>query len=173
MEPLEQYFYLIGLWGAAEGVAAREVAWRNLITYLAKNPAVYRAAYSYMTKEGIAEVEGMIARIMVAKGARKAIGRIAGRMAIRTYLARVVVTFGETPKIPIPQAQMALTLAIALATLGPAVAEGASVSRKYPQFEAYRAAYLEMAAKRMSLATTYVPAVPQPMDFEEWLQANP
>ena len=173
MDPLlNEYFRLLGLYAAAQGAAAQEEAWRNLIMYLAKNPGAYRAAYAYLSKEGAVAVEEMIARIAVAQGAKRAVGRLAARLTIRAYIARLTVTFGASPKIPIPQAQAALTLALALSAVAPAVAEGREVQEKYHQWEAYQVRYIDMMAKRLSLATTYTPVIPPPLQFEDWVAAN-
>ncbi|HLJ45688.1 MAG TPA: hypothetical protein VKU01_06765 [Bryobacteraceae bacterium] len=172
MDPLlDEYFRLLGIYAAAQG-AAQEQAWKNLILFLAKNPGAYRAAYAYLSKEGTVAVEEMIARIAVAQGAKRAAGKIAARLTIRAYIARLTASFAVSPKIPIPQAQAALTLAIALTTLAPAIAEGREAQEKYHQWEAYQIRYIDMMAKRLSLATTYTPVIPPPLQFEEWVAAN-
>jgi hypothetical protein len=174
MDPaVEQYYRLFAFWATAASPAIREGAWRGLIQFLIENPAVYtKLAGRVLTQQVIVEVEKGLLRALAAKGVQR--GMQATMLpAMRLYLVRLGANFAVSPKIPIPQAQLALTIAIALGTFAPAFAESKRSAEKYPRYVEYVATYMARIAKVVEMKPGVAQRLSQPQTFEEWLIENP
>lgn len=167
----ETYFSLLAVWITAQG-HVKTAAWRALVDYLVANPRAYAfLVKTKLTQAMIVEVEKALLKAFAAKGVQRGLQATCGS-GMRLFAARLGMNFAVSPKVPLPQAQLVLTIAIALGTFGQAYAETNRASQKYPAYEQYLINYVQFTGRSVHYHPSFAKNLAEPKTFEEWLAEN-
>jgi hypothetical protein len=169
---VEEFYRLFALYATAGSAAARSAAWKNAILYLVRNPRVYAYVGGNVSPQIVVAVERILLRQFAAMGVRRGAQATAGSGA-RLFVARLGLNFAVSPKIPVPQAQLALTIAIALGTCGQAFAESNGRASKFPGYEQYLMQYMQRIIKVVEARPDLADRLSEPQTFDQWLLENP
>lgn len=166
---IDEYVRLMAVWAMAGSAAGRTAAWDAVVSWLVRNPAVYQAIGARYTinETVVAAVEQALLRAFAAKGVERGIQATA-RPSLRLFLVRLGMANARGPKIPIPQAQLVLTIAITLSMVGSAFAEGKKMGEKVPAYQDYLVKYLKFTAQAVGYHPWVATHLAEPMPFDAW-----
>lgn len=167
----EEFYRLFALYVTASSAAARTAAWSVCVEYLAKNPRAYSYLGGKLTTELLVAVERVLLRALAAKGVQRGI-QATSRPVMRVFVARLAANVALGPKIPLPQAQVALTIGIALVTAGQAFAETKDAESHLPKYQEYLVLYTQRIASIVRQKPQIANRLAEPQTFDQWVEEN-
>lgn len=166
MDPYLELFNLTTIWYNSVG-AARDIAFNNLVTWMANNPVLAQN----MVRNGggvvLAAYEVHLLRVFAGGAA----ARIAQRRALPSmtvYLARLGANFGRVPKLPQPVITGIIFIGAIALTGCEVKAETEERQAAIPSYNLYVTKFIA----KMVQAKIYHPhaTMSSPMTFDEWYQ---
>jgi hypothetical protein len=165
---VDTFFTMFAVFATAQGIV-REGAWAACLKYLVENPRVYQfAAARLLTQEMIAQVEVALLKAFAAAGVERGILATA-RPSLSMLMARLGMSF--SPKIPLPQAQAALTIALCCGALAQFVSSTYKMKQKVPEYENYLVSYVSFSMSAVSYHPWVSTHLAPPALFDEWYES--